>query len=177
MTRSVWIRRNGRMRLMKYCFFFQAEDGIRDKLVTGVQTCALPIYCCAQAQTNAIIERLAHNSPTDKGWVANVLTLQDALVEEGTRIAVLLLMGLVVFVLLIACANVAGMFLARYAGRMTEFDVRAALGAGRLRLIQQLLTESLLFAIFGGAFGLLLSYWGVHLLRAKLSFNAETAWF
>ena len=56
----------------------------------------------AQAQTNAIIERLAHNSPTDKGWVANVLTLQDALVEEGTRIAVLLLMGVVVFVLLIA---------------------------------------------------------------------------
>jgi len=130
----------------------------------------------AQVQTNAIIERLAHNGPTDKGWVAKVLTLQDALVEEGTRIAVLLLMGLVVFVLLIACANVAGMFLARYAGRVTEFGVRAALGAGRLRLIQQLLAESLLFAIFGGAFGLLLSYWGVHLLRAKLSFNAETAW-
>jgi len=130
----------------------------------------------AQVQTNAIIERLARNSPTNKGWVANVLTLQDALIEEGTRIAVLLLMGLVVFVLLIACANVAGMFLARYAGRMTEFDVRAALGAGRLRLIQQLLAESLLFALFGGAFGLLLSDWGVHLLRAKLSFNAETAW-
>ena len=68
----------------------------------------------AQVQTNAILERLAHSSPTDKGWVANVLTLQDALVEEGTRIAVLLLMGVVVFVLLIACANVAGMFLARY---------------------------------------------------------------
>jgi predicted permease len=130
----------------------------------------------AQVQTNAIIERLARHSPSDKGWVANVLTLQDALIEEGTRIAVLLLMGLVVFVLLIACANVAGMFLARYAGRVKEFDLRTALGAGRLRLIQQLLAESLLFALFGGAFGLLLSYWGVHLLRAKLSFNAETAW-
>jgi len=130
----------------------------------------------AQVQTNAIIKRLAHDSPTEKGWVANVLTLQDALVEEGARIAVLLLMGVVVFVLLIACANVAGMFLARYAGRAKEFAVRGALGAGRLRLIQQLLGESLLFAIFGGAFGLLLSYWGVHLLRAKLSFNADTAW-
>jgi putative ABC transport system permease protein len=130
----------------------------------------------AQVQANAIIKRLAHNSPTDKGWVANVLTLQDALVEDSPRTAVLLLMGVVVFVLLIACANVAGMFLARYAGRMMEFSVRQALGAGRLRLIQQLLGESLLFAIFGGAFGLLLSYWGVHLLRAKLSFNAETAW-
>ncbi len=130
----------------------------------------------AQVQTNAILERLAHDSPVDRGWVANVMTLQAALVEEGTRTAVLLLMGVVVFVLLIACANVAGIFLARYAGREVEFAVRAALGARRSRLIQQLLGESLFLALLGGGFGLLLSLWGVHLLRAKLSFNAETAW-
>lgn len=129
-----------------------------------------------QVQTNGIIERLAHNNSTDKGWVAHVLTLRDTLVEDSNGTAVLFLMPVVVFVLLIACANVAGMFLARYAGRLTEFAVRAALGARRLRLIQQLVGESLLFGIFGGAFGLLLSYWGVHVLRAKLSFNAETAW-
>jgi len=130
----------------------------------------------AQVQTNATIQRLAHDTSADKGWFAHVLTLQDALVEEGTRIAVLLLTAAVVFVLVIACANVAGMFLARYAGREMEFAVRTALGAGRLRLIQQLLGESFLFAFFGGTLGLLLSFWGVHLLRAKLSFNAETAW-
>jgi putative ABC transport system permease protein len=130
----------------------------------------------AQVQTNAIIERLAQDNLAENGWSTNVLTLRAALIEDGTRTTVLLLMGVVVFVLLIACANVAGMFLARHANRVTEFSVRQALGAGRLRLIQQLLGESLLFAISGGALGLLLSYWGVHLLRAKLSFNAETVW-
>ena len=130
----------------------------------------------AQVQTDMIIERLAHDNPAEKGWIAHVLTLQDALVGEGTRIEVLLLTGVVVFVLLIACANVAGMFLARHAGREMEFAVRTALGAGRARLIRQLLGESVLFAVFGGTFGLLLSFWGVHLLRARLSFNAETAW-
>jgi len=130
----------------------------------------------AQVQTNAILERLAHDNPADRGWVANVMTLQAALVEENTRTAVLLLMGVVVFVLLIACANVAGIFLARYAGREIEFAGRVALGARRSRLIQQLLGESLLLALLGGGFGLLLSLWSVHLLRAKLSFNAETAW-
>src|SRR6267143_844609 len=109
---------------------------------------------------------------TEKGWGAGVRTLPDFLVYAfGIRNALAILMTTVGFVLMIACANVAGLLLARSAGRRKELAVRIALGAGRLRIVRQLLTENLVIAFLGGAVGLLFAYWGIPFVRANLNFN------
>jgi predicted permease len=130
----------------------------------------------AQAQTAATIQQLEQNDPADKGWTPRLIGLREILVEPNVRTAVVFLMVVVVFVLLIACANVAGLFMARSATRQNEFAVRASLGAGRWRLMQPLLGEGLLLAVFGGVFGTLLAVIALKFLRSNLDFDPQTAW-
>jgi putative ABC transport system permease protein len=124
----------------------------------------------AQAEMSAISARLEQQYPEDdRGWGALVLPLQADLVSD-VRPALLVLLGAVAFVLLIACANVANLMLAKTLARQKEIAIRAALGASRTRILRQILCESVLLSLAGGAFGLFFAHFGVQLI---VKFAAE----
>ncbi|MGC1648856.1 MAG: ABC transporter permease [Candidatus Sulfotelmatobacter sp.] len=122
----------------------------------------------AQADVDTIARRLAGQYKEDKGQGVSVQTLQASFVSDY-RPALMILLGAVGLVLLITCANVANLFVGRASSRQRELAVRASLGAGRLRLMRQLLTESLLIGLAGGTVGLVFANWGVSMLVRLLT--------
>ncbi|MGB8887346.1 MAG: ABC transporter permease [Candidatus Korobacteraceae bacterium] len=143
-----------------------AERAIRDDHNYGVVARLKPGVTLqqARAELDTISNRLARQYPKeDKGWGATAVSLREDLVGD-VRPALLILLGAVAFVLLIACANVANLVLAKTFSRRKEVAIRAALGASHRRLLQQVLSETVLLAVAGGALGLVLAHYGMVLM-------------
>jgi len=121
----------------------------------------------AQAELDTIAARISAAHPDARGWAFHVAQVHADMVSDA-RLPLLVLLGAVAFVLLIACANIGNLSLSRGWSRRSELAVRSALGATRGRLIRQMLVESVLVALVGGAAGLLLAVWGIDALRTLL---------
>ena len=121
----------------------------------------------AQVELSAIARRIDAQTPRLAGWDVTVVGMKGALFEY-IRPALLLLFGAVGLLLLLACVNVASLFLARITSRRKEIGIRAALGARRGRIVSQILSESLLLSLLGGALGVFFAIWGVDLLSSVL---------
>jgi len=141
-------------------------DQPRDNRFVAVVTRLKPNVSISQAQSemDTISQRLAQNyAETNTGWSVQLVELRESLVGN-LRTSLLMLLGAVAFVLLIACANVANLLLARAIYRQKEIALRTALGASRFRVVRQLLTESMLLSVVSGVVGLALSLWLIKLL-------------
>ncbi|MGH9731698.1 MAG: ADOP family duplicated permease [Candidatus Acidiferrales bacterium] len=129
----------------------------------------------AQSQMSVVAAGLAAQHPDyDKGWDVNIVSLRDQL-SGALRPALLILLGAVGLVLLIACANLSSLLLARAAGRRREIAIRAAIGASRWRIARQLLTESILLSVIGGALGVVVAMWATGALVHAGSTNLPDA--
>ena len=153
------------------CDFFTAlresGSGGRFQHQYGVVARMKPGITLAQAQANmsAIANRLAQEYPdSNTGWGVVVLPVRQALVAEARQPS-FILFSVVTFVLLLACANLAGLLLARASARTKEIAIRLSLGAGRVQIVRQLLVESTLLSLAGGAAGLLVANWLMSVLR------------
>src|SRR5262245_1227617 len=123
----------------------------------------------ARAELKSIAARIERDYPdSNKGWSVTVDRYVDRLVDDNLRRSLLVLLGAVGAVLLIGCANLANLLLARPAGREREIAIRSALGASRWRLMRQLLAESVVLACLGGVFGILFGFSLVHALKVSL---------
>ena len=125
----------------------------------------------AQAEMNSISARIDQQYPEMHDWKIGVLSLFDTFVSPQLKTGLEVLLWAVGFVLLIACANIANLLLARAAARRSEMAVRTAIGASRARLLRQLLVESVLLSVFGGMIGVIAASWAVRAINLSLPPN------
>jgi len=125
----------------------------------------------AQAEMNIVSGRVGRQFPEVRDWGINLITMFDTFVSPQLKTGLLALLGAVGFVLLIACANIANLLLARAAAREKEMAVRTAMGASRRRLLGQLLVESVTFSALGGAAGIVGAFWAVRGVNRALPPN------